>query len=142
MGQPIVQLPILAVGWGEIDYGDGSTPLSMTQPYCPASMAAQLSSTTSPQSLCPQSTAALALDCSTIPNSSSQLLCLPGDQHPCTGYVWLQQVLSDSHSFRLPQITVSLSALNVSPLTQTVAPLWGSDRYFSSPTCQGQVQSY
>ena len=37
---------------------------------------------------------------------------------------------------------VPLSALNVSPLTQTIAPLWGSDLCFSSPTHQGQVQSY
>ena len=37
---------------------------------------------------------------------------------------------------------VSLSALNVSPLTQTVAPMWESDPCFSSPTCRGQVQSY
>ena len=37
---------------------------------------------------------------------------------------------------------VSLSALNVSPLTQTVALMWGSDPCFSSPTCLGQVQSY
>ena len=31
--------------------------------------------------------------------------------------------------------TVLLSALNVSPLTQTIALMWGSDPYFSSPTC-------
>ena len=31
-------------------------------------------------------------------NSSSQLLHLLGDLHPCPGYVWLQQGLSDSHS--------------------------------------------
>ena len=31
-------------------------------------------------------------------NSSSQPLHLPGDQHPCLGYVWLKQGLSDSHS--------------------------------------------
>ena len=31
-------------------------------------------------------------------NSSSQLLSLPGDQLSCTGYVWLWQGLSDSHS--------------------------------------------
>ena len=37
---------------------------------------------------------------------------------------------------------VSLSALNFSPLTQTTAPLWGADPCFSSPTHQGQVQSY
>ena len=30
-------------------------------------------------------------------NSSSQLLCLPGDQHSCPEYTWLQQRLSDSH---------------------------------------------
>ena len=31
---------------------------------------------------------------------------------------------------------------NVSPLTQTVAPVWGLDLCFSSPTHWGQVQSY
>ena len=33
---------------------------------------------------------------------------------------------------------VSLAALNVSPLTQTVAPMWGSDPSFSSPTTEGR----
>ena len=33
---------------------------------------------------------------------------------------------------------VSLSALNVSPLTQTIAPVWGSDPCFSSTTRQGK----
>ena len=37
---------------------------------------------------------------------------------------------------------VSLSALNVSPLTQTVALTWGLGPCFSSLTCRGQVQSY
>ena len=37
---------------------------------------------------------------------------------------------------------VSLTALSVSPLTQTVAPIWGSDLRFSSSTHKGQVQSY
>ena len=37
---------------------------------------------------------------------------------------------------------VSLSALNVSPMNQTIAPMWGLDPSFSSPTCWGQVQSY
>ena len=31
-------------------------------------------------------------------NSSSQPLCLSEDLHPCLGYVWLWQGLSDSHS--------------------------------------------
>ena len=37
-------------------------------------------------------------------NSSSQLLCRPGELHPCSGYAWLQQRLSDPHSFRQPQV--------------------------------------
>ena len=37
---------------------------------------------------------------------------------------------------------ISLSALNVFPLTQTIAALWRSDPCFSSPSHQGQVQSY
>ena len=32
------------------------------------------------------------------PDSSSQPLHLPGDLHPCPGFVWLRQGLSDSHS--------------------------------------------
>ena len=36
---------------------------------------------------------------------------------------------------------VSLSALNVSPLTQTIALIWGSDPCFRPPTHWGQVQS-
>ena len=38
-------------------------------------------------------------------NSSSQPLRLPGHLCPCLGYVWLWQGLSDSHPFRLPQIS-------------------------------------
>ena len=36
----------------------------------------------------------------------------------------------------------SLSALNVSPLTQAIALMWRSDPCFSSPSRRGQVQSY
>ena len=36
----------------------------------------------------------------------------------------------------------SLSALNVSPLIQTLATMWGLDPCFSSPIHRGQVQSY
>ena len=38
--------------------------------------------------------------------------------------------------------TSSLSASNISPLTQTIAPVWGLDSCFSSHTLRGQVQSY
>ena len=36
---------------------------------------------------------------------------------------------------------VSLSTLNISPLTQTIALMWGLDLCFGSLTCWGQVQS-
>ena len=36
---------------------------------------------------------------------------------------------------------VSLSAFNVSPLTQTIVLMWGSDPCFRSPTLWGQIQS-
>ena len=87
----------------------------MTQQYHLASMAAWLSSIgISQHSFLPH----IPLIClstinsSPLPeiapqslNSSSQLLHLPGDLCPCPGYVWLRQGLSDSHSFRLPQIS-------------------------------------
>ena len=37
---------------------------------------------------------------------------------------------------------VSLSTFNISPMTQTVARMWGLDPCFCSPTHRGQVQSY
>ena len=40
----------------------------------------------------------LPWNCSTIPNSCSQPLCLLGDLCHCPGYIWLQQGLSDSRS--------------------------------------------
>ena len=70
-------------------------------------------------------------------NSSFQLLPLPGDLCPCTGYVWLWQGLSDSHSIKAAT-AVSLSALNVSPLTQTIALMWGSYPYFIPPPSEGR----
>ena len=75
-------------------------------------------------------------------NSSSQPPHLPGDLHPCPGYAWLQQGLSILIPFRLPQTSYFTSALNVSPLTQTIALMWGLDSCFSSPTHRRQVQSY
>ena len=124
MSQPIVQLPI--------------HPLHMTQQYHLASMAAWLSATgishhdlllhiplihlfavnSSPHpGIAPQSL-----------NSNSLPLHLPGGQRSCPGYVWLWQGLSDS-LFHLDchRSAVSLSALNISPLTQTIAPMWGSE---------------
>ena len=68
----------------------------------------------------------LSADSSSPPqslNSSSQLLCLPGDQHQGM-YVcskdWLILFHLGCHRSEVP-----LSALNVSPLTQTTAPMCG-----------------
>ena len=44
-------------------------------------------------------------DCSTIPNSSSQALPLPGDQHSCLVCVWLCKDCLILIPFRLPQIS-------------------------------------
>ena len=69
-------------------------------------------------------------------NSSSQLLRLPGDLlcMSVARTVWVSFHLGYCRS------AVSLSALTVSPLTQTIAPVWGSGPCFSSLTRQGQVQ--
>ena len=39
------------------------------------------------------------------------------------------------------QLLHSLTASTASPLSQTIAPMWGSDPCFNSPTLQVQVQS-
>ena len=81
-------------------------PLGVTQQYHLASMAAWLLSTGIYHHkllLNIPSTHLSAVNNSHCPgiapqslNSSSQLLHLAGDLHPCPGYVWLQQGLSDS----------------------------------------------
>ena len=82
--------------------------LRMTQQYCLASMAARLSSTgISHHNLLPHipSIHLSTVNSSSCPgiapqslNSNSQPLHFSGDWHPCPGYVWLWQGLSDSHS--------------------------------------------
>ena len=80
---------------------------NVAQQYHLASMAAWLSSTgISHHSLLPHIPLISLSTVNSSPhfgiapqslNSSYQLLHLPGDLHPCLGYVWLQG-LSDSHS--------------------------------------------
>ena len=70
--------------------------------------------------------------------SSSQPLCLPGDQGSCLGYVWLQQRLLFSFHLGCHRSAASLSALSVSPLTQPIALMWGSDPCFSSQPAEGR----
>ena len=78
-------------------------------------------------------------DCSTIPK-----LQLPAAV-PSRGPVSLSGICMSVartvwFSFHLGchRSVFSLSALNVSPLTQTIAPLWGSDPCFSSPPTEAR----
>ena len=82
-------------------------------------------------------------DCSTTPKF--QLLATEPSRGPTSlPRVCMAAARTVWFSFHLGchRSAVSLSALNVSPLTQTITPLWGSDPCFSSPTHRGQAQSY
>ena len=78
-------------------------------------------------------------------NSSFQLLCLPleGVQGTYVSLYRIRMAVGSAvwFSFHLGchRLAVSLSALKISPLTQTVDPMWGSDPFFSFPTHRGQV---
>ena len=121
----------------------------MTQLYCLASMAAWLSFTgISHHSLLPNIPLIHLSSVNSSPcpgitpqylNSSSQPLRFPGELCPYLGCVCLQQELSD-FSFHLGchSSALSLSALNFSPLTQTIALMWGLDSCFSSPPTKGR----
>jgi len=74
-------------------------------------------------------------DCSTIPKL--QLPATAPYRRPAfLSRVCMAAARTVSFSFHLGchKSAVSLSVLNVSPLTQTIAPLWGSDPCLSSPT--------
>ena len=121
----------------------------MTQPYCLASMAAWLSSTgisyPSPPShpLDPSFSSQqqpLHWDCSTIPKL--QLPATEPSREP--GFLFgvcmaVARTVWFSFHLGCHRSAVSLSDLNVSPLIQAIAPLWGSDPCFSSPNSNTPV---
>ena len=85
----------------------------------------------------------LSWDCSTIPKfqflaaaPSRGPVSLSGVCAAAARTVWFPFHLGCHRS------AISLPALTVSPLTQTIALMWGSDPCFSSPTHWGQVQSH
>ena len=85
----------------------------------------------------------LPWDCSTIPKL--QVLAAAPSRGPVSlSRVCMAAARTIWFSFHLGchGSASSLPALNVCPLTQTIAPVWGWDPCFSSPTCWGQVQSY
>ena len=140
MGQPLYCSAANAGVWGGRGYGDGSTPYAWLSL---AFTAAQLSSTGifhdslllhSPSiHLSTVNSRSLPRIAPQSVNSSSQPLHLPGDLL----YMSVARTVWFSFHLGYHRSAVSLSALNVSPLTQTVAPMWGSDPCFSSPTHRG-----
>ena len=151
MGQSFYCSAADAGAWEERGYGDGSGPyawlssialLPWLPGFPPLAFPTMIFSLISPQSFSTQSIAAVAL-CSTIPKlqlpsaaPSRRPVFLSGVCLAAASTVWFSFHLGCHRS------AVSLSALNVSPLTQTIAPMWGLDPCFSSPTRRGQVQSY
>ena len=128
----------------------GLQPLCVTPQYHlaswlpgfpPLAFPTTVSSLTSPGSISPQSTAAMGLpwDCPTIPKL--QLPAAAASRGPASvSGVCMAAVRTVWFSFHLGchRSPVSVSALNVSPLTQTIAAMWGSDPCFSSPTPGGR----
>ena len=97
MGQPLYCSAADAGLWGERSYGEGSSYyawlssialLPWLPGFPPQAFLTTVSSFTSSWSVSPQSTAILTLG--SLHN--------PQTQHPCLGYVWLWQGLSDFHS--------------------------------------------
>ena len=128
-------------------------PLPVTQQYHLASMATWLSSLISPQSVSSLSHPLNPSLCSQLQPSPWDCPTIPKLQHPAAapsrGPVFLPRVCMASartvwFSLHLGchRSAVSLSALNVSPLTQTIARIWRLDPCLSSPTCRGLVQSF
>ena len=79
-------------------------------------------------------------DCSTIPKLQVPAAALSRGPASLSG-VYMAAAKTVWFPFHLGchRSAVSLSAFNVS---QTIAPMWGSDPSFCSPRRQGQVQSY
>ena len=82
-------------------------------------------------------------DCSTIPKLQLPVT-VPSRESTSLSAVCMTVPRTVWFSFRLGchRSTVTLSALNVSPLTQTIALMWGLDSCFISSTRWGQVQPY
>ena len=107
--------------------------------FPPQEFSTTVSFLTSPQSISPVNSRPHPGIAPQSTNSSSQLLHLEGDLCLCLAMartVWFSFHLGCHRS------AVSLSTLNVSPLTQTIATMWGSDACSSFPTCWVQIQSY
>ena len=153
IGQPLYCSAANAGMWGKRGYGDSSTPYMWLSGI---TLLPWLPSFTSHRHFPPQSLPSHPLnpsllsrqqpspwDCSTIPKLQLPATA-PSRRSMSLSRVCMAAARTIWFSFHLGchRSADSLSALNVSPLTQTITPMWGSDPCFSSPTCRGQVQSY
>ena len=152
MGWPLYCSAPYAGVWRERSYGDGSTSyawlssiafLPWLPGFPPQAFPTTVSSFTSPWSILCHQQQHLSWDCSAIPKLQFSVTA------PSRGPAFLSRICMAAAmavwlSFYLGchRSAVSLAALNVSPLTQTIAPMWELDSYFSSPTCRGQGQCY
>ena len=151
MGQPLYCSAADPGIWGERGFSDGSTPYAWLNsvpllPSLPAFLHRHFPPQSPPShpfnpSLCSQQQPS-PWDCASI--AKLQLLATAPSRGPSSlSRVCMAVARTVWFSFHLGchRSVVSLSALSVSPLTQTVALTGGSDPCFSSPTHQGQVQS-
>ena len=145
MGLPLYHSAANAGVWGERGYGDGSISYALF-PWLPAFPPGAFPTTSPPLHRLCQSFHSqqqpLSWVCSTIPKVQ-----LPAAR-PSRGPASLSRVcmaaagtVCISFHFGCRISAVSLTALNVPPLTQTVTLMWGLDPCFSCPTHRGQVQS-
>ena len=149
-GQPLYCSEGSAGVRGERGYGDSSTHYALLSSitllprlprFPPQAFPITISSLTSPPSISLQSTAALILRSIYAPQTPS-CCAFQGILIPVWGMHGCGKDCLILIPFRLPQSAVSLSAFSVSPLTQTIALMWGSGLCFCSPTHSGKVQSY
>ena len=149
MGQPLYCSAANAGMWAERGCGDGPIPShdSAVLPCfygCPNFLHRYFPPQSHPLNVAVLSQQQPSLwNCSMIPKlwlpstaPSREPVSLSGVCMAAARTVWFSFHLGSHRS------AMSLPALNVSHLTQTVAPMWGSDCCFSSLTHWGQVQSY
>ena len=133
---------------GKRGYGDGPTPytwlssialLPWLPVFPPQAFPTTISSLTSPQSVSLQSKQPSPWGCSTTPKV--QLPATVPSRGPASlSRVYMAVARTVWFSFHLGchRSAVSLSALNVSPLTQTIAPIWGLDPASDPPPTQSR----
>ena len=138
--------------WGKKGYRGNSTPCtwlsivalpSWLLCFLPKAFPTAISFCTSPQPISLKSTADLTLGLSSIPKSQLPATVLSrGLMSLSIVYMAMAYCLCDSHSIQsvTDQLLHSPTASNAS-LSQTAAPMWGSDPCFSFLILQMQVQS-